>query len=97
MDLKPGDIQLLNNRCILHSREDYEDYPEPDRRRMLLRYFGEVTDEPCGNCDACLEPVETVDGTAEARLVLDAVQGNKSHASRVLGVDRRTLYRKLEE
>jgi two-component system response regulator HydG len=28
--------------------------------------------------------------------VLDAVDGNKSRAAKVLGLDRRTLYRKLE-
>ena len=26
-------------------------------------YFGEALPEPCGNCDTCLEPVETWDGT----------------------------------
>jgi two-component system response regulator HydG len=30
------------------------------------------------------------------RRVLEAVKGNKSHAARVLGMDRRTLYRKME-
>jgi two-component system response regulator HydG len=30
------------------------------------------------------------------RKVLDAVQGNKTLAAKVLGFDRRTLYRKLE-
>ena len=44
------------------------------RRRALLAYFGEAT-SACGNCDACLEPVEVSDGTAEARLALTAIQG----------------------
>ena len=39
MDLQPGDIQLLNNRVILHNRFDYEDYPERDRRRLMLRLW----------------------------------------------------------
>ena len=43
------------------------------RRQNLLIYFGEESD-PCGNCDVCLDPAETVDGSAEARWVLDAVQ-----------------------
>jgi two-component system response regulator HydG len=30
------------------------------------------------------------------RKVLDAVGGNKTHAARVLGIDRRSLYRRLE-
>lgn len=37
MTLQRGDIQLLNNHLIVHSRSDYEDYPEPERRRHLLR------------------------------------------------------------
>ncbi len=39
MDFQPGDIQLLNNSVILHSREAYEDDPEPARRRHLLRLW----------------------------------------------------------
>ena len=30
------------------------------------------------------------------RQVLDSVRGNKTHAARVLGIDRRSLYRRLE-
>lgn len=39
MDLRPGDIQLLNNRVILHNRFDYEDFPERERRRLMLRLW----------------------------------------------------------
>ena len=39
MDFRPGDIQFLNNRTILHNRLDYEDYPEVERRRLLLRLW----------------------------------------------------------
>lgn len=39
MDFQPGDIQLLNNAKILHSREAYEDFDEPERRRHLLRLW----------------------------------------------------------
>ncbi|MGB8816307.1 MAG: ATP-dependent DNA helicase RecQ, partial [Rhizobiaceae bacterium] len=41
------------------------------RRIMLLSYFGEVA-EPCGNCDGCTNPVETLDGTEDACKVLAA-------------------------
>ncbi len=39
MTFEPGDIQFLSNAKILHSREAYEDEPEPDRRRHLLRLW----------------------------------------------------------
>ena len=39
MDFQPGDIQWLNNHVILHSRTSFEDWPEPHRRRWLLRLW----------------------------------------------------------
>ncbi|RLQ21660.1 DNA helicase RecQ [Seongchinamella sediminis] len=43
------------------------------RRQSLLKYFGEQLRQPCGNCDSCLEPVDTWDGTEAARKALSAV------------------------
>ena len=43
------------------------------RRQALLRYFGEELTQPCGNCDTCLEPVSTWDGTEAARMALSTV------------------------
>lgn len=37
MIFEEGDIQLLNNHVIFHSRRRYEDYPEPARWRHLVR------------------------------------------------------------
>jgi Taurine catabolism dioxygenase TauD, TfdA family len=42
MDLRPGDMQFLNNHIILHNRTAYEDYPEPERRRDLIRLWLDV-------------------------------------------------------
>ena len=39
MDFHPGDMQFLNNYVTLHSRTDYQDFPEPDRKRHLLRLW----------------------------------------------------------
>lgn len=39
MDLRPGDMQFQNNYVTMHSRTDYEDHPEPERRRDLLRLW----------------------------------------------------------
>ena len=39
MKFEPGDIQLLNNYVVLHSRAEYEDYDEPERKRDLIRLW----------------------------------------------------------
>lgn len=39
MEFKVGDMQFLHNHQILHSRTDFEDWPEPERRRHLLRLW----------------------------------------------------------
>ncbi len=43
------------------------------RRQALLAYFGERDSRPCGNCDNCLSPPETIDGTVPAQKALSAV------------------------
>ena len=43
------------------------------RRQALLKYFGDHMDEPCGNCDTCLTPVETWDATVVAQKALSCV------------------------
>ena len=39
MDFRPGDVQLLHNHQILHARGDFENWPEPERHRHLLRLW----------------------------------------------------------
>ena len=39
MDFRPGDIQFLNNFVTLHTRREYQDWPEPERKRHLLRLW----------------------------------------------------------
>jgi ATP-dependent DNA helicase RecQ len=44
------------------------------RRSRLLAYFGETaTTRKCGNCDTCLEPPESWDGTVPAQKLLSTV------------------------
>ncbi|GAB5387173.1 MAG: DNA helicase RecQ [Alphaproteobacteria bacterium] len=43
------------------------------RRQLLLSYFDEDLPQPCGNCDTCLEPRETFDGTEAAQKLLSAI------------------------
>ncbi|MGV6874568.1 TauD/TfdA family dioxygenase [Pseudochelatococcus sp. B33] len=37
--LEPGEVMIVNNRACLHSRTEFEDYPEPDRKRHLVRLW----------------------------------------------------------
>jgi hypothetical protein len=39
MEFKPGDMQFLHNHTILHDRTAYEDWPEPEDKRHLLRLW----------------------------------------------------------
>ena len=39
MELRTGDIQLVHNHTLLHDRTAFEDWPEPERRRHLLRLW----------------------------------------------------------
>lgn len=39
MTLQRGDIQLVHNHTLLHDRTAFTDWPEPERRRHLLRLW----------------------------------------------------------
>ena len=39
MNFMPGDVQFLHNHTILHARSAYEDWPEAERKRHLLRLW----------------------------------------------------------
>ncbi|MEU6075282.1 DNA helicase RecQ [Micromonospora sp. NPDC047074] len=43
------------------------------RRGQLLDYFGEQATAACGNCDTCLDPPESWDGTVPAQKLLSTV------------------------
>ncbi len=67
-----GDERRRREHKRLDALVAYCEAPEC-RRQNLLYYFGEES-EPCGNCDVCLDPVHLVDGTAEAKWVIEAVK-----------------------
>jgi hypothetical protein len=39
MEFRPGDVQLVHNHTLLHDRTGFIDWPEPERRRHLLRLW----------------------------------------------------------
>jgi Taurine catabolism dioxygenase TauD, TfdA family len=39
MGLQAGDVQLVHNHTLLHDRTAFEDWPEPERKRHLLRLW----------------------------------------------------------
>lgn len=58
------------------------------RRQALLAHFGETYPQPCGNCDTCLSPVETWDGTEAAQKLMSAIYrtGQRFGAGHVIDV-----------
>jgi two-component system response regulator HydG len=92
----PGNIRELRNvieRAVALARYDklaVEDLPEKirDYRRKQVVLAGDDPDD--------LVPLEEVEQRYILH-VLDAVDGNKTLAARTLGLDRKTLYRKLRQ
>jgi hypothetical protein len=39
MEMRAGDLQLLNNHVVYHARSTYEDDPAPGRDRFLMRLW----------------------------------------------------------
>ena len=58
------------------------------RRQVLLAYFGDTLEEACGNCDTCLSPAVSFDGTEAARKALSCVYrtGERFGAGHIIDV-----------
>jgi Taurine catabolism dioxygenase TauD, TfdA family len=39
LTLEPGQMQFVNNRMTAHARTEFDDYPEPERKRRLVRLW----------------------------------------------------------
>ncbi len=72
MQGKPVAEQEIGRQLLL----DTASYAESAicRRIILLNYFGETLEEPCGNCDNCLNPKEQVEAKDEVQRALTAIQ-----------------------
>jgi len=72
MQGKPVAEQEIGRQLLL----DTASYAESAicRRIILLNYFGETLEEPCGNCDNCLNPKEQVQAQDEVHRALMAIQ-----------------------
>ncbi len=95
-----GDIRL--RRQFIEQGDASEDHKRRENRRLdalvsyceapscrrvsLLGYFGEDS-EACGNCDVCLSPGKTIDGTVEAKQLLEAVRATGERFGAVHIVD----------
>lgn len=78
------------------------------RRQTLLSYFGDNLEQPCGNCDTCLKPAQTWDGSLVAQqalsciyrtgqrfgvgYLLDVLQGKLNERVRSFGHDRQSTF-----
>ncbi|MFO1074787.1 MAG: DNA helicase RecQ [Geminicoccaceae bacterium] len=68
------------------------------RRQVLLGYFGETLAHPCGNCDVCLDPPVSFDGTELAQKALSAIYrtGQRFGSGHVIDVLRGETGERLE-
>lgn len=71
MQGKPVAEQEIGRQLLL----DTASYAESAicRRIILLNYFGEKLEEPCGNCDNCINPKEQVEAKDEICRALQAI------------------------
>ena len=60
-----GDIQFLHNHVTVHSRTEFEDYPEPERKRHLLRLWLATPG---------VEPVQVPAGRWPSRVSMELVE-----------------------
>ena len=69
------------------------------RRAALLAHFGEDYPAPCGNCDICINPPRTWDGTVAAQKLLSCIvrTGQRFGAAHVIDVLRGKQTAKIEQ
>lgn len=96
MVLHPGDMQWVNNHVLIHSRTQFEDWEEPERRRHLLRLWLSVPGarplaEGFRDAYKAVE-TDTVRGGFQGQAVTPAMVAYQARAAAALGM-RDTPYR----
>jgi ATP-dependent DNA helicase RecQ len=94
-----GEADDARKRLEKHKLDTLLGYAETThcRRQVLLASFGETYPRPCGNCDNCLQPAPTWDGTEAARQALSCVwrSGQRFGAGHLIDVLRGTRTEKV--
>ena len=95
-----GLADVVNQRRMIDESPAHEDFKRVQRAKLdallalaeahdcrrvrLLAYFGEAS-QPCGNCDNCLHPPQTWDGTEAARKLLSGIYRFWQHGQQRFG------------